>query len=326
MKKIVFRVALWAITILCLYFAFRKIEWETFWTHITGANPLWITCAVLLTCISYLLRSRRWQFLFPRPVINYFDSVRVLILGFFMNNILPARTGEFVRAHLGAKVTGETRTLVLATIASERLADGLTLSLMFVVFAFGLSNAEHRTDFMYVAVLFAVASVLVLITLFVKAQVFTLADRINQRIDSKLSNYTFNRLQVFINGLTPLTARKQLPYITLWSIVIWCVELLVYVCISQAFGAHLSGSYCVLFMVAVNFSSLIPAAPGGLGVIELITSSVLVSVGVGRELALSMVVVQHVIQYLVVGIPGALVMASWKKMRKEIEEVEHEQA
>ena len=56
--------------------------------------------------------------------------------------------------------------------------------------------------------------------------------------------------------------------------------------------------FFVIFLVTVNFSSLIPAAPGGIGVIEAVTKAVLVSVGVDPELALALVITQHVMQYL----------------------------
>ena len=63
----------------------------------------------------------------------------------------------------------------------------------------------------------------------------------------------------------------------------------------------------------MNFSSLIPSAPGAIGVIEAIASGVLISSGIDKELALPMVVTQHLIQYLMVGIPGIIVMLTWKK-------------
>jgi uncharacterized membrane protein YbhN (UPF0104 family) len=93
--------------------------------------------------------------------------------------------------------------------------------------------------------------------------------------------------------------------------VIWAIELAAFAAVARAFGASTSLSASVLFMVAVNFSSLIPAAPGGFGVIELIAKSVLVSAGVASaELALSMVLTQHVIQYAVIGLPGAFLLST----------------
>ena len=79
---------------------------------------------------------------------------------------------------------------------------------------------------------------------------------------------------------------------------------------SNSFSADLSFLACVVFMVAVNFSSLIPAAPGGIGVIEAVATAVLVGIGIEKELALSMVITQHAIQFMMIAIPGLIIFLS----------------
>ena len=315
--KAIIKALPWVITVVALYFAFRGIDWSMLLHYLKGASPALLLLAILGTCLSYILRAWRWRYLFAEKAITFFDACCVLILGFFMNNVLPARAGELVRAHLGAKVTGQTRTLVLATIASERLADGLTISIMFVAFAFGLGNQELSSELLYVAVFFAAATICVAIVLVNRPLLFKLVEKITQRINSPASRYTANRIQVFLNGLSPLYSRRGAPLISSWSLIIWMVELLVYYLIERAYGVTLPVPATVLFLVAVNFSSLIPAAPGAIGVIEAVTTAALVSIGVEKELALSMVLTQHVIQYIVVGVPGAAVMLNWKSRIRE---------
>lgn len=322
MRSLVFKIVPWIITAVAIYFAFHNIEWSELVRYLKSANIWWLLVATGVTCCSYLFRGRRWQGLFPHPTISFFDSTRVLILGFFMNNILPARTGELVRAHMGGKATGETRTLVLATILSERLADGLAISFMFVIFfAFHLDASKDLVNLFYVACLFAVVGVGVVLTLAFRNALFRLIELITKKLNSKLSGYTENRIKVFINALSPLCTPSKLPFIILWSTLIWLTELMVYVCVVRSFDAPLTLPLCVLFLVVVNFSSLIPAAPGGIGVIEAVATAVLVSVGVDKELALPMVLAQHAIQILVVGIPGAAIMATWKR---QIQSMSHE--
>lgn len=313
MKKLVGRILPWIITAAALYYAFSGVDWSTLLSHLKSASLVTLGCALALTMLSYLLRARRWQHLFPTPVITYWNSLCVLLLGFFMNNLLPARAGEFVRAHLGAKATGETRTLVLATIASERLADGVTLSLIFAIFALGIGDAGMSQSLLYVAYLFAIATFLVALVLLNRKTLFRLTESLSRKFNNDTSRYAADRIKIFFNGLSPLYSPRKFPLLCLWSIVIWNVELAAYYFIQDAFGAGLSLPVCVLFMVTVNFSSLIPAAPGAIGVIEAAGSAVLVSVGVDREHALSMVLAQHAIQYLVVGLPGAAIMLTWKK-------------
>ena len=324
LKKALYRALPWVITIISLYVAFHGINWGTLLSHINEANPSWLLAAFALTCFSYLLRSRRWQDLFPENTLSFANAARVLILGFFMNNVLPARAGEFVRAHLGGRLSGQMRTLVLATIFSERLVDGLTISIMFVIFALGLGDEGMSKDLLYVAYLFAAIALGVLVLLAFRSKIFTLIEKISARFNHKAAEYTSSRLQVFINGLSPLSSPSRLLLIGAFSIAVWGVELGVYRATTLAFQADLSWAQCVLLLVAVNFASLIPAAPGGIGVIEAVASSVLVSLGLTREHALTIVLAQHVIQYVVVGVPGAIIMLSWKKIIAQVRSEEGE--
>ena len=306
---------LWSITLLALYYAFRLADWHELKNALFSADPYSLIGTIILTCFSYLFRARRWQHLFAEHTISYINAYKVLILGFFMNNVLPARAGEFVRAHAGSRVSGQTRTLVLATIASERLADGLSLSLMFVLFAAGLGGEKLSTELLVVAGMFGVVAMGVAAVLLARNHIFSALEKARERTKNRYIEYILQRAGVFVEGLKPLFTPGKVPVLVLWSTVIWFVELNAYIFIGQAFGVNMPLSYFVLFLVTVNFSSLIPSAPGAIGVIEAIASAVLVSVGVDRELALAMVVSQHVIQYLVVGVPGAAIMLSWRRGR-----------
>ena len=303
----------WGITVIALYFAFRSIEWDSFIAALSSADLHLVFLALLLTISSYLMRARRWQFLFGESPLAYFDAVRVLFLGFFMNNVFPARAGEIVRAHMGSKVSGERRSFVLATVAAERLADGVTLSLLFALCAVGVRSTGIAKELLYVAALFGVAGVAVGLVLALRTRVYRFLHWLESKFQNKYSSYFLSRVEVFLKGLEPLCTPKMLAGIVIWSIVVWGVELLAYVQISKAFGVSLSFSSTVLFLVAVNFSSLVPLAPGAIGVIEAFASAALVAVGIDRELALAMVVTQHMMQYVVVGLPGAFSMLTWRK-------------
>lgn len=313
MKQQLLRFAPWVITIAALYFACSGIDWAIFYTILREVDPAPLSLGVVLIFASYLVRAARWPSFFPERTLNFVQSYRVLILGFLYNNILPARAGEIVRAHKGSKISGKKRTLVLATIVSERLADGLTLSVMFLLVALFLGEQEFSQGFTIVALLFAAILVGVIVVLTWREKIFTLAERWALRFESKASHYALDRLQVFVNGLAPLSELRRAPTIVALSLLTWFIELAGYYFITLAFDSPLSLSACVVFLVAVNFSSLIPSAPAGIGVIEAVATQVLVSMGIARELALSMVVTQHIIQFMVILIPGILIVLSWKK-------------
>lgn len=295
----------------CLWWLLSNLDFGQVWEALKTANYLLILLAVLVTFTSYLLRAWRWEFFFRNRKVapSYFDLVRCLFVGFFMNNILPARAGELVRAHIGGRHSREGRTEVLATIASERLADGLAISVMFSLFFTLFSPAgdlETGNEMFLVSSLFAMIAVSAAAVLALRNYVFILLEKISELLPGGISKFSLERVRRFLQGLEPLCDLQKLAVIIPLSALVWLVELLVYYLVSAAFNQSLSLGGLSLFLAAVNFSSLIPAAPGGVGVIEAFAALALSRIGLDYDVATAMVVTQHVVQILVVGIPGSI--------------------
>lgn len=309
----------WLITAAALYIAFSDLDWKTLLNHISEVNLTWVVATIGLAITSYLLRAARWIILFPERSLSFGNSYRVLVLGFFMNNVLPARAGELVRAHLGSKLAGKSRALVLATIASERLIDALTISLFFLVLARGLGDSTLSDNLTLVCYGFFLAGLGVLILLRARKLAARLSAKALERFPRKELDYLSQRFFHFLDGLSPLVDLSLLPKLVAWSLLIWSVELGTYKTIALAYDVNLEWQVAALFFVVANFASLIPAAPGGIGVIEAFGTLALTSTGLPKEQALSIVLSLHLVQYLVVGIPGAAFMTTWKKTLKELE-------
>lgn len=314
MKRFLFRTVLpWTITVLAIYFAARDIRWDLFVERMSLANWRWIVATIGIMSVSYLLRARRWQTLLPISALNYSRSLRVLLLGFFMNNVLPARMGEIVRAAVGGQVTKASRAMVLGSIASERLIDGLTLSAFLLAILSHLASGSNSTGLQSVAGGFALGGVSILVLITLRKRLGTLGDSVANRLPGNLPRLLLAKCRVFFRGLVPLTAWPGCLIIVGWSLLIWLIELSTFFAIGKAFAINLSLDYAILFLIAINFSSLIPAAPGGIGVIEAAATAVLVSAGFERELALSMVIVQHIIQFTIILCGGSLSLLSLQR-------------
>lgn len=299
------------VSALALWWVFRSVELDAIWAELKSANTFYLCLAVILTFFSYVLRSLRWPAFFKHNPPQFRDSFRCLILGFFMNNTLPARMGEFVRAHVGGRATNQSRSFVLATIAGERLADGLTISLLFAIL-FSLDSSIDKENggalIFYVAMLFFLAGLITAAVLAFRRHIFQWLEYIGSMMPGHVSQYMLVRIQRFIEGLEPLLQPVRLLKITVWSLIVWGVELAVYFLVVRAFHYQESLTFggVAVFMAAVNFSSLVPSAAGGVGVIELFAKLALEQLGVPGEKALAMVVTQHLIQIAVVGVPGAI--------------------
>jgi uncharacterized protein (TIRG00374 family) len=295
------------ISLACLGWLISSIQIDKFLEQLQNVKIEFIFSAFLLTLLSYVLRSWRWTALFEDGALSFKNSYRCLILGFFWNNILPARIGEFVRAHLCGKETKESRAKVLATIAAERLADGVTISLIFV-FCFALSSkagvVEESRELYYAVYLFGAATFFTAILLIFRHKIFQIFEFLAEKYAHAVLHYGISKTKKFIEGLEPILRPRVLSIMVCQSVLVWSVEMLVYLQVSQAFGLSLDLGAVSLFLAAVNFSSLVPAAPAGIGVIEAFATLALVHIGIQKETALAMVGTQHLIQILAVGLPG----------------------
>lgn len=300
-------------SVLSIAWLLRSVETKEIVHHLKSARADLLIYAFCLGILSYILRAVRWPFFFESNTLSFADSYRCLIVGFFMNNTLPARMGEFVRAHLGGRAARCSRVVVLATIAAERILDGLAISIIFAVFfSMGASAAEMESgkQLFPVAIFFALVSVGVVVTILFRSLIFSLLEKSSSYLPGKFSSFTIEKIKSFIDGFEPMMRISKLIPILFLSAVIWGIELFCYTLVASAFHQEISIGVASLFLAAANFSSLIPAGPGGIGVIELFTTEALVKVGIDREVALAMIGSQHLIQILVVGIPGSYLFFS----------------
>lgn len=302
----------------CIWILSKEVNFSDLSETLIDIKISYVFGAVGLLLLSYLLRAVRWPFFFKDEKVSLKDSYKLVILGFFMNNVLPARMGELVRSHFGGKLIGCSRATVLATVAGERLFDSLAISSLFLIgyFGLGLSDIQTLKEIKpSVSILAGVSAIFFgigLVTLIsLKAEkLVTKIFRLLERIFSKVRfvPLLLNKVEQFYLGLKPMFEFKKLVIISLFSILIWLIETSSFIVICLAFDISASNSTSLLYLGAGAFSSLVPAAPGGVGVIEWAVTHYLKGVGFVAEVALAIAVIQHTAQILVVGIQGILVL------------------
>lgn len=92
------------------------------------ANPAWFSAAILIYAVNLLLRAFRWKMILrPAADVPYSAVARVLVAGYGMNTIMPARLGELFRAEFLKTSVGLSRSSGLASIIVERLFDGFAV-------------------------------------------------------------------------------------------------------------------------------------------------------------------------------------------------------
>jgi uncharacterized protein (TIRG00374 family) len=296
-----------------LAYAFRGQDYGRIREALKHANYWFMVPALCCYVIGVSVRACRWKFLLRSVVdVPTREIVPINAVGYMANNILPLRTGELVRAYIVSQRFGVRKTAALATIAVERIFDGLTM-LGFILTA--ATVVSLTSQLRHIAILAFVLFAGVLIGLFVLTLGGNLRDRLLQIALGPLPTPVADRVErmaeSMLSGLGVLRRKSDLALVGGLSIVAWLFEASTYWWVSRAFGHDLTdvlGAAETLLTTGIaNLATLIPSGPGYVGTFEngigLVVSNAL---GVAKTTALSYAIVLHALLFFPVTLWGAV--------------------
>jgi|GEM_PF-937171 len=249
----------------------QALTWAGFLPYLLGFYGL---IAVVHVC-----RSWRWNYLLaPLGVhIPFGRMLAVSSAGFAAILLLPARLGEFVRPALIRKKGEVSATAALGTVAVERIADGLVVSVMVVVSFFLLQRPDSPGWMMptaYLALLgFSVLMLFLVCAMWrpVPTVRFALALTLVPRFAPRIAKIIEAKVLELIRGFAVLKDPKNLAWFGAWSAAYWLANGLATWLLARGIGLELSftGAFATMGLVAVGIS--LPNAPGLVGQFQWLT-------------------------------------------------------
>src|SRR5215207_8623549 len=96
--------------------------------------------AIALYGVNTMVRAERWHRLLVDDGAHPLraDSYSLTVVGYAVNNVLPARAGDAVRVVLMAPRAGASKRTVLGTIVAERLLDVAVILVLFLVVGYAI--------------------------------------------------------------------------------------------------------------------------------------------------------------------------------------------
>jgi glycosyltransferase 2 family protein len=295
-----------AISAVFLYLAFRGQDFREVSNALRQANYWYVIPAIGLYFVGVYLRAFRWSW-----VIRGITPLRtqylfsVVVIGYMANNILPLRAGELVRSYVLSTRTGMRKTSILATIAVERLFDGLTMLLFILVASLfiGLTNQLEAVT-LIAAGLFGVLILTLLFLTTAPARVL-LISRLMPVLPRVIRARAERIIESVFTGLSVLRRRNDLLIVSGLSVIAWLFEASMYLVIAMGFGLEVGVAAILLVTATANLATLIPSSPGYVGPFEAGVMLALVgAIGIQRELALSFAIVVHAALYLPITLWG----------------------
>lgn len=296
-----------AVSIVFTYLAVRNVDLDVFWAGIRESEYWWVAPALAVQLLSVWLKGVRWRFLFSpgtRPPLG--AATRALFIGYFFNNILPARAGEALRVVALHREAGTSRAEALATAVSERFYDIVALLvLLFAALPF-LPEVTWLRSAGIAALVVAVGAVALVLALSrygerpvrVLLRPLTLIPRVDEGwLERTTQNVTRGLAAFYAPGLAARAFALTVASWLLLAVSFWLLML------GFDLGTGFGSAY--LAMIAMNLALVIPSSAAAVGVFEAAILVALAAYGVDESRALSYAVVLHALNffpYVVIGL------------------------
>ena len=301
------------VSLVFIWVALRGLELDQVSTYLRDAAYGWIIPGVLVYFGAVWARTWRWHYLL-RPVksVNLTRLFPVVCIGYFGNNVYPARAGEVIRSFVLRRNEGISVSASLATVFIERIFDGLVM-LMFVFLALPFVGVEHvPLIYRQTVIVFSGIFVLALGAFFWVAVDRRRADALYVWFAGRLIPGRFRQpldgfYGRFVTGLHALRSGRDVLMIFTTSVVIWLTETVKYWFVMHAFRFTVQFIGLMLMNGVVNLTTTLPSAPGYIGTFE-VGARVLEALGIDYSLAFGYTIVLHAALWLPITALGAFYM------------------
>ena len=289
-----------------LFLALRDIDWTAFGNVFIRVDYFHLTLVVLFTMLGHIARAYRWKFMLTTVKrIGLGNLWSATAIAFMVNNLFPARLGEFVRAYAIGKSDSISKSAAFATIVFERIIDVFMLIFLLWFSLLKISGPGWLQRSGVILIFFNFALLVLLFVMLKYREGFNrVLARLVRPLPSRLRERIRWSVESFIDGLGVLRDRSALLPIAFHSIPVWGFYTLgVYFCF---FAVHMPLSFVasIVLIVLMSLGSMIPSAPAYIGTLQYACIIGLGFYGVGKSEALAFSTVYHATQFFPITIVG----------------------
>ena len=294
-----------AISAAALWVALRQTSLGSLNEALRGADYRFVGLAAVVYLLSMAARAASWK-----SILGHRASLKKLLgalnQGYLLNNLLPWRLGELGRAVLLGRHPGLSPTIVLASIAVERLYDmTLAVSLLLIMWAFVPQAGWMRQAAWLGGLVIAMAGLGVWLVL----RRPELLRRVVARFPGLGSNWV-TILDHLHLGLSAFRTFGSLMSSFGWMAFGWFLAALQYWLVLRAFFPSPGWSWAPFTLSITLLGVAVPSAPGYIGVFEGAAVLALGLFGVEPGSAFAFAVTLHGLNFGITTLLGAMAMAA----------------
>jgi uncharacterized protein (TIRG00374 family) len=294
----------------------RAVNVQALKAALSHVQPLAIVPALALYAIAAWLRSVRWRLMLPPGSAPTGICLRALLVGFTVNNLLPARLGEAARAFLLKRWANVPVGVTVASVVVERILDGLALAALLLVAIAWLPAAPSYLLVVGLAAGggFALGAVLLAAIAWRPSVVLAALQLLTRPCPRRVRDLAERIALGFVDGLALVRGGRLLGLLGLLSVGAWLCETGLFYVVMLGFAIPASPGLAILGGSAANFATLVPSSPGYVGTFDGVLVKVLMDAlgplgqAVAYEEVLAYALVVRTLLFLPVTAAGLIVL------------------
>lgn len=295
-KKDIVTISGFIISIVMLYFSLKGINASAILETLKKTDYRLVFVPLLFISFSIVLSSFKWQKISGNNV-KFSDTFVSLMIGLFVNNVLPARIGEIARGYVLSKRKGISFTYSLSTVFVDRIFDLAGLLLITLLFF-----PKHRlpakvSQAIYILIGLLTVCIILIIVFSRERFTNTIASQLNRIQSPFLAKFAKRIVEIQEN-----LKRIQSPLNILLFIVIaflqWLSMSTALYFVTLTLGIKISFIYAPFVCALLNMGLAIPSSPGYIGVYQFLLVYILSIFGVPKHEAFTVSVLFHALWYI----------------------------
>lgn len=255
-----------------------------------------------LIALSFCLRAERWRILvLHSPPVRYWPSFSALMIGYLLNNLLPARAGDIARAIELGKTEKISRTKVFATLLTERAVDLLAtlILLAFVMLSYPKLPLWLKESGIVVSIISITAcSVLALFHTKGRKWIPLMIKKFGHYLPANLDHKISVMLISALEGVETIFNKRRATSFLLLTALIWMAEVFIVYLVAASINFPLAIGNALFVLLILAIGLMIPSSPGFVGTYEFFGISALGLIGAQGDHALSFIVLLHVVSLI----------------------------
>jgi glycosyltransferase 2 family protein len=319
-KNKILTIAGFIISILLLYLSLKDIKFQEIIEILKKADLKLIFIPILFIFFSASLSAFKWSKISGNNV-RFRDTFVALIIGLFVNNVLPARIGEIVKGYVLSKKTGVSFTFGLSTVLIDRFFDLAGLLLIVLIFFPKQSLPPKVSQSLFILVILLIACTVTFIIM--SREKFTgtvvkMLDKIKKPILLKFAH----RLIEISENIRRINSPLNIIFYVAISFLQWFVMSTALYFAILTLNVSVKFIYVPFVCALLNMGLTIPSSPGYVGVYQFLLVYILSIFNIPKHEGFAVSILFHASWYIPYNILGFIFLLKEHLRIKDMQELD----